>query len=218
MPGSLVEFRGRLLLYYTGWTLGQTVPFSFFVGLAESHDGGETFQRFSEAPVLGRNHHDPFLTGAPWVLNDGGRLRMWYVSGTEWQEAGPEQKGPVHYYTIKHATSLDGVNWETCANLCLPYEEGEYAVARPVVRAHAGGYEMLYSARKHGGTYRIYSAVSTDGLSWKRRPGSAIDVQPSDWESEMVCYGSWLDSPQGKFILYNGNAYGRDGFGVVRLG
>jgi hypothetical protein len=55
----------------------------------ESRDGGETFQRLSEAPVLGRNHHDPFLTGAPWVINESGRLRMWYISGTGWSQAPP---------------------------------------------------------------------------------------------------------------------------------
>src|ERR1700694_1319486 len=57
MPGTLVTHRGRLLMYYTGWTLARAVPFSFFIGAAESRDGGETFLRLSEAPVLGRNHH-----------------------------------------------------------------------------------------------------------------------------------------------------------------
>ena len=83
MPGNLVTHQGRLLMYYTGWTLARAVPFFFFIGVAESRDGGETFRRLSEAPVLGRNHHDPFLTGAPWVISENGRLRMWYISGTE---------------------------------------------------------------------------------------------------------------------------------------
>src|SRR5262245_61013806 len=32
----LVKHQGRRLLYYSGWTLGVSVPFSFFVGLALS--------------------------------------------------------------------------------------------------------------------------------------------------------------------------------------
>ena len=48
MPGSLVMHQGRLLMYYTGWTLARAVPFSFFIGVAESHDGGKTFQRLSD--------------------------------------------------------------------------------------------------------------------------------------------------------------------------
>jgi hypothetical protein len=217
MPGSLVTHQGRLLMYYTGWTLARAVPFFFFVGVAESHDGGETFQRLSEAPVIGRNHHDPFLTGAPWVISENGRLRMWYISGTEWVPAAKEGEAPTHYYSIKHATSEDGIHWQVNDRLCLPYLENEHAIARPVVTPVDGGYRMIYSARRLGETYRIYSANSTDGLSWQRDSLPMIDVAPSGWDSEMVCYGSRLESPAGNFLLYNGNAYGKDGFGAARL-
>jgi hypothetical protein len=217
MPGNLVPHRGRLLMYYTGWTLARAVPFFFFIGVAESRDGGETFQRLSEAPVLGRNHHDPFLTGAPWVISENGRLRMWYISGTEWVPGATEGEGPTHYYSIKHATSDDGMVWQTNDRLCLPYLDNEHAIARPVVTAVDGGYRMIYSARRLGETYRIYSASSNDGLSWQRDNLPTLDVAPSGWDSEMVCYGSRLDCAGGNFLLYNGNAYGKDGFGAARI-
>jgi hypothetical protein len=216
MPGSLVEHDGRLLLYYTGWTLARAVPFFFFIGLAESRDGGETFQRLSEAPVVGRNRYDPFLTAAPWVVKESGNFRMWYVSGTEWVASSGRSAPPVHYYSIKHATSENGVVWTTNDHLCLPYLENEHAIARPVVTPVTDGYRMIYSARRLGETYRIYSAISRDGLSWQREPEPLIDVAPSGWDSEMVCYGSLLDTPEGKFLLYNGNAYGKDGFGAAK--
>lgn len=217
MPGSLVTHQGRLLMYYTGWTLARAVPFSFFIGVAESRDGGETFSRLSEAPVLGRNHHDPFLTGAPWVIGENGRLRMWYISGTEWVPGKTEAEAPTHYYSIKHATSDDGIVWQINDRLCLPYLDNEHAIARPVVMPIDGGYRMIYSARRLGETYRIYSASSADGLSWQRDSLPMIDVAASGWDSEMVCYGSRLDNPSSKFLLYNGNAYGKDGFGAARL-
>jgi hypothetical protein len=217
MPGSLVTHQGRLLMYYTGWTLARAVPFFFFIGVAESHDGGETFQRLSESPVLGRNHHDPFLTGAPWVISENGRLRMWYISGTEWVAGATEGEAPTHYYSVKHATSDDGMIWQTNKQLCLPYVDNEHAIARPVVTLVDGGYRMIYSARRLGETYRIYSATSDDGLSWQRDGRPMIDVAPSGWDSEMICYGSRLDSSRGSFLLYNGNAYGKDGFGAAHL-
>jgi hypothetical protein len=215
MPGSLVEHDGRLLLFYTGWTLARAVPFFFFIGVAESRDGGETFVRLSEAPVLGRNEYDPFLTGAPWVINENGLLRMWYISGTEWVAGSGEGAAPVHYYSVKHATSLDGMTWQVNDRLCLPYLKNEHAIARPVVTRSGGGYHMIYSARRLGETYRIYRAVSPDGLSWCREPGLLLDVAPSGWDSEMVCYGSVLDAGQSRYLLYNGNAYGKDGFGAA---
>ncbi|MEI9924747.1 MAG: hypothetical protein WDN50_15535 [Bradyrhizobium sp.] len=217
MPGTIVTHQGRLLMYYTGWTLARAVPFFFFIGVAESRDGGATFHRLSEAPVLGRNNHDPFLTGAPWVISENGRLRMWYISGTEWVPGVNEGEAPTHYYSIKHATSDDGIVWHTNERLCLPYLENEHAIARPVVTAVDDGYRMIYSARRLGETYRIYSASSIDGLSWKRYTTPMIDVAQSGWDSEMICYGSLLDTPEGKFLLYNGNAYGKDGFGAALL-
>jgi hypothetical protein len=217
MPGSLVTHQGRLLMYYTGWTLARAVPFFFFIGVAESRDGGETFHRLSEAPVLGRNHHDPFLTGAPWVISENGGLRMWYISGTEWVPGAAEGEAPTHYYSVKHATSEDGMVWHTNERLCLPYLENEHAIARPVVTAVDDGYRMIYSARRLGETYRIYSASSSDGLLWKRDILPMIDVASSGWDSEMICYGSRLDSSGGSFLLYNGNGYGKEGFGAARL-
>ena len=214
MPGSLVEDGGRLLLYYTGWTLARAIPFFFFIGVAESRDGGETFQRLSEAPCLGRNRHDPFLTGAPWVIKENGRFRMWYISGTEWAQDSADA-APVHYYTVKHAVSDNGIDWEINDRLCLPYQENEHAIARPVVMPVDGGYRMIYSARRLGETYRVYTARSPDGLSWTREPGMELDVASSGWDSGMVCYGSILKTPQKTFLLYNGNAYGKDGFGAA---
>jgi hypothetical protein len=217
VPGSLVQHDGRLMMYYGGWTLGGTVPFHFFVGLAQSSDGGETFERVSEAPVLGRNPHDPYLAGAPWVLRDSGMFRMWYVSGTEWiddPDGGPK---PVHYYTIKHAISDDGVSWKTSERLCLPYLGGEHALARPVVMRKGRGYVMIYCARRFHETYRIYTATSDDGISWKRNSEPLMTTSQSGWDSEMVCYGSLLQHGDLSYLLYNGNAYGRDGFGMARI-
>jgi hypothetical protein len=215
MPGSIVTHRGRLLMYYTGWTLARAVPFTFFVGAAESRDAGATFQKISEAPVLGRNHHDPFLTGAPWVISENGVLRMWYISGTEWVPGKTDTEAPTHYYSIKHASSDDGIVWQTNDRLCLPYLENEHAIARPVVMKMDRGYRMIYSARRIGETYRIYGATSEDGLSWQRDDTPMIEVASSGWDSEMVCYGSRLDTAQGNYLLYNGNAYGKDGFGAA---
>src|SRR5262249_29085137 len=39
----------RRFLYYSGWTLGRTVPFTFFAGCAVSEDRGATFTKVSPA-------------------------------------------------------------------------------------------------------------------------------------------------------------------------
>ena len=49
----VVENGGEVWMYYVGWNrLNGDVPFRNQVGLAVSRDGGETFKRFSRAPLL----------------------------------------------------------------------------------------------------------------------------------------------------------------------
>jgi len=214
MPHSVVEVNGNHYLYYTGWSLAVAVPFSFHIGLAVSTDGGKTFERLSRAPILGRTHHDPFIVGAPFVLHDNGIFRMWYISATAWEMAGSEIR---HYYTIKHAESADGIAWTTSPQVCLDYGPGEYALARPVVSRRADGYHMLFSARADGGTYRVYQAQSADGVTWLRDPALVLDVSAEGWDSQMVCYAWDFRHGGADYLLYNGNAYGQDGFGLAKL-
>ena len=54
----LVREQGRTFLYYTGWSLGVSVPFYLNVGLAVS-DGGTPYRRLSPAPLLERCAVDP---------------------------------------------------------------------------------------------------------------------------------------------------------------
>ena len=104
----LVHDGERQLLYYTGWSLGRTVPFYLFVGCALSKDGGETFTRVSAGPILDRDEVDPYLVASPWILVEDGLWRMWYVSATGWRLVNG---APQHCYHIKYAESRDGLAW-----------------------------------------------------------------------------------------------------------
>src|SRR5205814_2265116 len=142
---SLVRAGNRWYLYYTGWTRGVTVPFFFYGGVAICEDG-ETFHRSSLAPLLERTAVDPYLTASPWVLIDEGLWRMWYVSAVKWTV---EHGTPKHYYHIRYADSLDGVQWRRDGTVCIDFASAdEYAFGRPCVRKDAEGrYRMWYSYR-----------------------------------------------------------------------
>lgn len=215
MPGSIVDCGDRYYMYYTGWSKAVEVPFSFHIGLAISEDGGRTYRRASLAPVLGRNHHDPYITGAPYVLREDGLFRMWYISATGWaRESGAEK--PKHYYTVKYAESVDGVEWKTSAHLCIDYDEGEYAIARPVVWRTPEGYRMWFTFRSNSATYRIGVADSSNGIDWIRSPHPlGIDVSKEGWDSEMICYAHPLFHGDRRYALYNGNGYGATGVGLA---
>ncbi len=200
--------------YYSGWSLGVTVPFYFYVGLAISEDGGETYQRASPAPILERNDIDPYLTASPCVLVEDGRWRMWYASGTGWKMKDDQ---PQHYYHIKYAESADGIHWKREGVVCIDYQSPkEYAIARPCVIKEGGIYKMWYSYR--GTSYRIGYAESVDGLEWAREDReSGIDVSESGWDSEMIEYPYVFDHEGMRYMLYNGNGYGKTGIGLAVL-
>ena len=209
----LVRSGNRTYLYYTGWTRGVTVPFYLYVGLAISEDG-EHFSRASPAPILERNAVDPYLTASPWVLIENGVWRMWYVSAAKWTlEAGR----PKHYYHIRYAESADGVEWRRAGTVCIDFATAnEHAFGRPCVLKDGEGYRMWYSFR--GERYRIGYAESDDGIVWRRRDDCAgIEPSAAGWDAEMIEYPAVFDAGGRRYMLYNGNDYGRTGIGLAVL-
>jgi hypothetical protein len=75
-----------------------------------------------------------------------------------------------------------------------------------------------YRGGPAGDTYRIGFARSADGLKWHRLD-EEVDLPPSDsgWDSDMVCYPFLFEHDGTLYMLYNGNGYGRTGFGLAAL-
>ena len=210
----IVNHQQKKYHYYSGWSLGVTVPFYFYIGLAISEDGGETYRRASPAPILERSVIDPYLTASPCVLLEDGIWRMWYVSGTGWEI---KDNRPRHYYHIKYAESSDGIHWNREGTVCIDYQSPhEYAIARPCVIKEEGLYKMWYSYR--GVSYRMGYAESADGIAWERKDEEVgMEVSEAGWDSEMVEYPFVFDHRGKRFMLYNGNGYGQTGIGLAVL-
>ena len=207
----ILRHDSQILLYYTGWNLGVTVPWRNSIGLALSSDGLH-FERASPAPVFDRNHIDPFSLSYPFVMNDGGQWRMWYGSNLRW---GSEQRDMDH--VIKYATGLDAASWTPTGHVCIGIEDpAEYAFSRPCVVRDGELWRMWYSYR--GAAYRIGYAESRDGIAWTRRDELAgIAPSAEGWDSESVEYPWVFDHDGRRYMLYNGNRYGLTGFGLALL-
>ena len=137
---------------------------------------------------------------------------MWYVSGVRWTIAQAETK---HYYHIKYAESDDGLTWRRDGRVCIDFASAdEYAIARPSVVRDADRYRMWYTYR--GQSYRLGYAESRDGLVWERRDHeSGLEPSSEGWDAEMVTYPYVFDLDGRRYMLYNGNGYGKTGFGVA---
>lgn len=223
-PGGLGEFDdsgamatwlahsdGSKLLYYIGWNLGVTVPFRNSVGLAVSQDG-QAFKRYASGPILDRTMTEPHFVASCCVIPGEDKWRMWYLSCTDWKIRNGK---PEHRYHIKYAESLDGVAWKREGIVAIDYlDETECAISRPSVIRDKDYWRMWYSHR--GSEYRIGYAESYDGRHWTRLDDHCgINVSSSGWDSEMIEYPFVFDHAGNRYMLYNGNGYGKTGFGLA---
>jgi hypothetical protein len=175
-----------------------------------------TLELASEAPFLGSDTVDPISLSYPWVMqNDMGGYHMWYGSTKTWDAGNGEM-----LHVINYASSADGHNWNR-EGLAVPYELGRaQAFSRPTVVGNIEtGYEMWFSDRSGGAEkYRIGYAFSKDGRRWVLALEEAgIGVSSDGWDSEMIEYPFVFDHKGQRYMLYNGNGYGKTGFGLAIL-
>jgi hypothetical protein len=66
--------------------------------------------------------------------------------------------------------------------------------------------------------YRIGYAWSEDLQNWTRADEQAgIDVSTDGWDAQMQCYPHVFECENKVYLLYNGNEFGRHGFGLAVL-
>jgi predicted GH43/DUF377 family glycosyl hydrolase len=223
MPSWICEVGDDLWLYYIGWNVRSTIPYHNSIGLAISRDGGQSFERFAAGPLLDRTYKEPHFCAAPCVIIEDGLWRMWYLSCTEWVMCKGRAEPRYH---IKYCESSNGIDWKREGVVAIDYKSPQEAgLVRACVRKHGDGYRMWFSYRQLEDyrtnprkSYRIGYAESGDGVSWVRKDEEAgIDVSESGWDSEMIEYPYVFRQNDNYLLLYNGNAFGRSGFGLAQL-
>jgi len=222
-PCSLINHNKVKYLYYAGWNIHAKIPFTCAIGLAKSLDGGKTYSKMFKGAVIDRDKDDHQFVAVNDVFfdKDYNLFKTWYLSCIKWVEREGEQ--PLHFYHIKYAESKDGVNWKKSTSPSITFKnKHEYAISTPrVIKDGPNDYKMWYSFRGQQGidTYRIGYAESKDGINWTRKDElmKHFDVSDSGWDSEMICYPCVFDHDGKRYMLYNGNGYGRTGFGLAVL-
>lgn len=215
VPCAVVERDGKLFLFYAGYQLGKKVKFFVFGGLAISEDGGESFQRYSRVPVCDRTDDELFFRVIHTMMLDEGKWKAWYGGGSEF-EIENEHKYPC--YNIRYAESPDGIHLNKEYEVGVDMHAGEYRVGRPYVVKRDGIYCMFYCAGTKEEGYRLAYAESHDGRNWTRKDSEVgIEVSESGWDSRMQAYPAIVTAGAQTYLFYNGNDYGREGFGYAVL-
>jgi hypothetical protein len=222
-PLNVLQDGDSVLGFIGGWSRRVAVPVDGAIGLARSRDGGRTFERLGPGPVMAATLQEPFMVGDPFVLRHEGLLHMWYIFGTRWLTE-PGTGAPERVYKIAHATSPDGRRWQRDAKLIVPDRLGpDECQALPTVFARGGRFHMHFCYREAFGfrtdrtrAYRIGYCHSDDLLTWTRDDAEAgIDVTEGAWDSDMMCYPHVFTCGERQYLLYNGNEFGRHGFGAA---
>jgi predicted GH43/DUF377 family glycosyl hydrolase len=221
MPTWLTEVNGQKWLYYIGWTVRNTIPYHNSVGIAVSDDG-VNFKKMYQGPVLTTIAEEPYFIGSSCFHYHNGVFKAWYLSCTDWYPAPDGKLEPC--YHIKYAESEDGIHWNRQGKVAIEYSsDWEGGISRPSVIIEDGKYKMWYSYRgkwdyreNTANSYRIGYAESSDGINWERKDKEAgIDISADGWDSEMIEYPVVFDLDGKRIMFYNGNHFGKTGFGYA---
>jgi len=224
-PINVVRHKDLILGYTCGWNRRVSVSVDTSIGLAISKDNGLSFQKFGDGPVLSSTLNEPCLVGDAFVKIINGVFHMWYIFGTGWKKFTPESN-PDRTYKIGHATSMDGIEWVKEGRQIISDELGaDESQALPTVIEINGVFHMFFCFResfdfrsnKNRG-YRIGHAFSNDLKNWIRDDQNPkLEQKESDWDSDMQCYPHVFSCDGKIYLLYNGNEFGRFGFGLAQL-
>ncbi len=220
MPSSILNVGNKKYLYYIGWTTRVSVPYNNAIGLAISDDGGKSFKKISEGPIITINHVEPYFSGTSYVLKENALFRMWYLSCISWKRIA-EKVEPI--YNLKYAESKDGIHWNQTGKVAIELEKGEGGLVSASVIKQNGVYRMWFGKRKDSdyrnnvqNTYRIGYAESENGIDWERKDEEAgIELSHKGWDSEMISYPNVIKRQHELLMFYNGNGFGKSGFGYA---
>lgn len=222
-PMNVLRIGDKVYAYTGGWNRRVSVSVDTSIGLAISEDNGLTFTKTGEGPVLSASLNEPFLVGDPFVGAFEKRLHMWYIYGLRWIKFGSDGMAE-RVYKIAHSVSDDGIEWVRDGRQIIEdrIDENECQAMPTVI--HIGDlYHMLFCYRHHDDFrtnsnkgYRLGYAFSADLVNWTRDDSkSGIDVSADGWDSEMQCYPHLFRCDDKICLLYNGNEFGRNGFGLA---
>ena len=224
-PLNVLRHKKQIYGYIGGWNRRYSVLVDGAIGVAISHDNGETFQRIGDGPVLAPTFNEPFLIADPFVQIFDNVFHMWYIFGEKWVKFKENEK-PERIYKIAHAISNDGVNWKREGKFIIENNLlEEECQALPTVIKINDTYHMYFCYRyasdfrlnKDRG-YRIGYAYSYDMRTWIRDDSnSGIEKTSLSWDSDMMCYPHIFQCDNNIYLLYNGNEFGKYCFGIAKL-
>ena len=224
-PINVLKHNQKIFAYTTGWNRKKSVSADASIGFATSIDNGITFKKLGRGPILTASLYEPFLVCDAFVSIFNNKFHMWYIYGIEWSKFLANDE-PDRVYKIAHATSDDGINWQKEGkNIISDKINMNECQALPSVIEYNKKYHMVFCYRHASGfrkdkdkSYKLGYAYSENLTDWTRDDDNlGIGLSDNDWDSDMMCYPHIFKVDDKVYLLYNGNEFGKYGFGIAEL-
>ena len=224
-PFSPSLINSKIYAFITGWSRRSSVDIEMSIGIAKSDDGYK-FERLYEGPILTSSLDEPFLVGDAFVRRYNEKLHMWYIYGDKWvnEDNHNDNSNPERSYRISYASSIDGLKWHKESRYIIDKVIENECQALPSVVFHNNRYHLIFCYRNifdfrnnKENSYKLGYASSIDLKSWKRNDDCISSIKSGSWDENMQCYPHFCEVDDQLYCLYNGNEFGKAGFGIAKL-
>ena len=214
LPSCVIEKDKCLYLFYCGFQRQVNVPYTSLLGLAVSEDGGSSFHRIRETPILEREQNELFIrTGAFCACTDD-NYELFYASGGTWFDLYEGKKEPI--YNLKRICSDKMTSFDGEGEVVIDLVNDEYGITIPQLIKCEGKEYLLFSVRSRKRGYRLEYATK-ENKQWVRRGEIGIANNATGWFQEMQCFGKILSVDGRTILFFSGNHYGMGGMGWTEL-
>ncbi len=214
--GNLFKLNNKKAISFMGWRTMEDGSWKGEIGFF-SLTNKLFLDKVSPKPIIQTDTDiDPISLSYPWILETrSSNFLAWYGS-----TIGHDKKNSKMIHAIHKAHSNDGLLWKK-DGLALSFQNQKLQMmSRPSISFNeSGDYEMWFSYRSgNGDSYRIRLAESADGEKWSQsETPDLLNISNSGWDSEMIEYPYVFIHKKKKYMLYNGNGFGKTGFGLAQL-
>lgn len=210
---SFVKIENILYAYYLGWSKKIGVPFSNEIGIAIV-DNNFNFKRIQKLPIYNKSEVEPLTFGYPTIVGTNKKIYMYYDSIDKWDESEPNN----YKFDLRVAVMKGSHKWLYCNKLSLVTNIISRAITRPAFISTPTGLMMVYSCEIDG-EYKLNAALQDKKNHYKWIKNDRFIFPPSgqSWDSNEQSYCNIFKYQKYYYMLYNGNKYGKTGFGIAKL-
>jgi hypothetical protein len=213
---SFIKVGEILYAYYLGWTRKIDVPFSAEIGIAIV-DNKFNFKRIQKLPIYKKSEIEPFTFGYPTIFKRNKKLFMYYDSIDKF-----DCNNLNNYKFDLRCAEIKNGNWVYCDKILLENNNKTKpkakAFTRPAFISTRNRTTMIYSYNING-NYKLKAAYQdhNDQHKWIIDKNFLFKTSGQDWDSEAQVFCNIFNYDNDYYMLYNGNNYGKTGFGIAKL-